>query len=97
MRIKYSLKYTQNFYRQYKRIAKKNKDLIISVEKVLKKLSVDPFLRSLRTHCVEISSLHRVYSSSVNKDIRILWIIDRDGVIILQRIGGHSGSSKVYK
>lgn len=97
MGIRYSLRYTQNFYHSYKRIAKKDKSLVISVEKVLKKLAVDPFSKSLKTHSVEISSLGRVYSSRVNKDIRILWIFDDDFNILLNRMGGHSGSSKVYK
>ncbi len=96
-KIKYSFKYTQNFYREYRRIAKKDRGLIVRVEGVLKKISIDPFSKSLKTHSVEISSLGRVYSSRVNSDIRILWVIDTEGAIILERIGGHSGSSKVYR
>lgn len=96
-RIKYSFKYTQNFYREYKRIAKKDRGLVLSVEVTLKKLSVDPFSKSLRTHYVQVPFLHKVFNSRVNGDIRILWVIDAEGTIILQRIGSHSGSSKVYR
>ncbi len=97
MRIKYPFKYTQDFYYNFKRIAKKDRRLIISIEKVLKTLSIEPFSKSLRTHYVEVSSLGKVYSSRVNGDIRILWIIDNQGTILILRVGSHSGSSKVYR
>lgn len=97
MKNKYSFKYSQNFYHSYKRMTKKDKGLATSVEKVLKKLSLDPFSKSLKTHYVDVSSLGKVYSSRVNKDIRILWRFYDDFTILLHRIGGHSGSSKVYR
>lgn len=60
-------------------------------------LRENPFNSRLYAHFVRISSLGKVYSSRVTGDIRVLWFFKDNGVIVLYRIGGHSGGSKGYK
>ena len=96
-RANYFLHYTSEYERDFKKIVRKDKLLASRIINVSEKLIVNPFSVSLRTHIVRISSLGRVYSSKVSGDIRILWTLEEENIILLHRIGGHSGSSKVYK
>ena len=64
---------------------------------VIDRLSYNPFYPSLKTHSVDIASLGKVYSSRVTGDIRIVWAFKEDLIIVLYRVGGHSGGSNVYK
>lgn len=91
------LRYTSEYKRDFKQISKKDKLLALKVVEVLEKLVVNPFLSGLRTHIVKVPSLGRVYSSKVSGDIRILWTLEEEDIILLHRIDGHSGGSKVYK
>ncbi len=95
--IDYKLKVTSRFVREQKNLTKKNNILKKKVSICLKKMEIDPFSSSLNTHIVKIRSFGRVYSTMVTGDIRILWDIRDGNRVILFRIGGHSGSSKVYK
>jgi mRNA-degrading endonuclease YafQ of YafQ-DinJ toxin-antitoxin module len=96
-RANFMLHHTSRYERDFKKIAKKDKLLASKVRDVSEKLSVNPFSIGLRTHIVRISSLGRVYSSKVSGDIRILWTLEEEGIILLHRVGGHSGGSNVYK
>jgi mRNA-degrading endonuclease YafQ of YafQ-DinJ toxin-antitoxin module len=96
-RSNFVLYHTSEYERDFKKIARKDKLLASKVLDVSEKLSVNPFSVDLRTHMVRISSLGRVYSSRVSGDIRILWTLEEDDIVLLHRIGGHSGGSKVYK
>ena len=96
-RANFLLHYTSEYERDFKKIARKDKSLALKILDVSEELSVNPFSIGLRTHMVRISSLGRVYSSKVSGDIRILWTLEEEDIILLHRIGGHSGSSKVYK
>jgi mRNA-degrading endonuclease YafQ of YafQ-DinJ toxin-antitoxin module len=96
-RANFVLHYTSKYERDFKKIVRKDKLLASKVRDVSEKLSVNPFSIGLRTHIVRISSLGRVYSSKVSGDIRILWTLEEEDIILLHRIGGHSGSSNVYK
>ena len=93
----FALHHTSEYERDFKKIVRKDKLLASKVLDVSEKLSVNPFSVGLRTHMVRISSLGRVYSSRVSGDIRILWTLEEDYTVLLHRIGGHSGGSKVYK
>jgi len=75
-----------------KRLSKK------ALSAAIEKLAENPFSLNLKTHKVNISLFGAVYSSSVDKDIRIIWNFDgEDLVVYLLDIGGHSGGSGVYK
>jgi mRNA-degrading endonuclease YafQ of YafQ-DinJ toxin-antitoxin module len=96
-RDNFLLHYTSEYERDFKKIARKDKLLASKVLVVSERLGVNPFSIALRTHIVRISSLGRVYSSKVTGDIRILWTLEKEDIILLHRIGGHSGGSNVYK
>ena len=69
------------------------------IGKTLKLLKENPFTQSLKTHKVDTRNYGKVWSSRVDGDLRIIWHLDsKDQILILLLdIGGHSGSSKVYK
>jgi len=94
---KYLLHSTNEFARELRKILKTKRDLARRVHITIESMKKDPFAGSLRTHFVLLPSFGRVYSSRVNGDYRIIWNFENGNVILLQRIGGHSGSSKVYR
>jgi len=94
---KYCLHTTMEFARELRKILKNKRELARRVELTIEGIKIDPFTVSLRTHSVNVPSFGRVYSSRVNGDYRIIWTFEEEGVILLQRIGSHSGSSKVYR
>lgn len=97
MSKEYILKSVSRFKRDFKGISKKDKKTTKRVIDCIEALKENPFNPKLDTHSVRISSLGKVYSSRVTGDIRIVWFFKSKGVIVLYRIGGHSGGSKVYK
>ena len=96
-RIRYSLHTTSEYGRDIRRIFRKDVKLARKILSCIKKIRVNPFDASLGTHRVLLPSLGRVFSSRVNGDIRIIWTLHDRNIILLLRIGGHSGSSKVYR
>jgi mRNA-degrading endonuclease YafQ of YafQ-DinJ toxin-antitoxin module len=96
-RSKYSIQATTRFQREFKKVVKRNMGLEERFLSVIERLSRDPFMRRLKTHAVNIPDFGRVYSSRVTGDIRIIWNFKDDTIIILHRIGGHSGGLNVYK
>ena len=98
MSNKYQLEFTKKVARKYKKLTTNNKHLQEKVQEILKILIDNPFHSKLKTHKVQITNYSIVYSSSVTKDIRIIWEFEKDKVIIvLLDIGSHSGSKGVYK
>lgn len=93
----YKIYPTKHYDREYKKLAKRNPRLNEQIVKVIEQLKSDPFKLSLRTHSVNSKICKDAYSSRVTKDIRIIWIFDKEkeGILLLS-IGGHSGSNKVY-
>ncbi len=94
---KYFLYRTNEFERELSKILRNRMELAKRVGIVIKRIKEDPFAVSLRTHSVKVPSFGRVYSSRVNGDYRIIWTLEEEDIILLRRIGGHSGSSKVYR
>jgi len=94
---RYSIQATTRFQREFKRVVKRNRGLEEKFLTVIEKLSLNPFARQLQTHVVNIQGFGKVYSSRVTGDIRIVWVFKDDTIIILHRIGGHSGGLNVYK
>ncbi len=94
----YTIKATTTFDRSYKKLSKKNSSLTLIIRNIVKKIRRDPFDECLHTHKVMSRNHGLVYSSRVTKDLRILWIEQSKGmVILLLDMGGHSGKNKVYK
>ena len=98
MSNKYQLEVTKKAARKYKKLTTKNIHLQEKIQEVLKILVDNPFHSKLKTHKVQITNYGIVYSSSVTKDIRIIWEFEKEKIIVvLLDIGGHSGSKGVYK
>ena len=98
MSNKYQLEFTKKAARKYKKLTTNNNQLQQKIQETLKVLVDDPFHSKLKSHKVQISNYGIVYSSSVTKDLRMIWELEKDKVtIILLDIGGHSGSRGVYK
>lgn len=93
----YLVNVSSRFKRELRRIAKKDRLLEQKIIGVTKKLAKDPLNKKLGGHVVVTSLYGRAYSSRVNGDVRILWIRVGERELLLLRVGGHSGSSKVYK
>ena len=88
-----NLVWSPKFVRKFKRIAKKNVQLRIQIEKILELLMEDPFDSSLRTHKLK-GDLEGVWSCSIDYDNRILFefIIDTESgeeEIFLLTLGSH--------
>lgn len=94
---RYLLYRTNEFERELRKILRNKRELARRVGIVVKRIKGDPFGGSLRTHSVKVPSFGRVYSSRVNGDYRIIWTLEEEEIILLRRIGSHSGSSKVYR
>lgn len=98
MSNKYHLEFTKKVAKKYKKLTTKNIQLQEKIHETLKVLVDDPFHSRLKTHKVQITNYGIVYSSSITKDIRIIWDFEKDKItIILLDIGGHSGGKGVYK
>ena len=88
-----NLVWSPGFVRKFKRLAKKNPQLRIQIEKTLELLTEDPFNSSLRTHKLK-GDLGGIWSCSVDYDNRILFefIVDIESgeeEIFLLTLGSH--------
>ena len=88
-----NLVWSPGFVRKFKRLAKKNPQLRIQIEKTLELLTEDPFDSSLRTHKLK-GDLGGIWSCSVDYDNRILFefMINPDSEeedIFLLTLGSH--------
>jgi mRNA-degrading endonuclease YafQ of YafQ-DinJ toxin-antitoxin module len=95
----YKIKFAPTFGKSLSKITKRDIPLQEKVRKILKLLESDPKYPSLNSHKVETRLFGERWSSRVTGDIRLIWDFDEDDnvIILVLDIGGHSGSSKVYK
>lgn len=94
--MKYTLVILQKAKRDIKRYKKKNKKLANKIEETLLELGNNPFKRNLRTHKVRSKEGGIVYSSYITGDLRIIWKFEKDRIILIITVGGHSGKHSVY-
>lgn len=90
---------TKPFAKAYQQLVAKNRILRTKVDSVLEALSEDPHQPKLRTHKVNLSEVGVVYSSRITGDLRVLWEYQKNSevLILLLKLGGHSGQRGVYK
>ena len=93
----FSISFDKNFLRKIKKIYKRDKSLYKRYRTFLIKFSENPFYPGLNTHKVTVSGYGRVYSSTITGDIRVIWNLEENYVLLLLDIGGHEGSTKVYR
>lgn len=94
----YQLQASKNFRKKFAKLITNNKVIETKINKSLEQLSKNPAYPGLKTHKVDLANWGNVYSSWVTGDIRIIWrLIDQYLILLLLDIGGHSGSKGVYK
>jgi addiction module RelE/StbE family toxin len=83
---------TSKFGREYVKFAKHSLHILNKIDYVIKKLEVNPFEPSLRTHKLK-GKLEGIWACKVTEDIRILFEIDEDEnkelCILLLSVGKH--------
>jgi mRNA-degrading endonuclease YafQ of YafQ-DinJ toxin-antitoxin module len=94
----YLIKQSKIFKKSVEKLIKQRRVALGKINKVVVKLSSDPFDKSLVTHKVNTRALGLRYSSRVDGDLRIIWSFDENEnlIIHLLDIGGHSGAKGVY-
>jgi mRNA interferase YafQ len=87
------------FKKKYLKLIQKNPKIKPKLITVFNSLMQNPFHTSLKTHKVDAKIANQVFSSRVTGDLRIIWQFDnyKINVIDLLDLGGHSGSTGVYK
>jgi mRNA interferase YafQ len=96
----YKFKISKLFEKKVKKLTTKNEELKMLILAKLELLALDPFNITLKSHKVHASKIsQKVYSSSINGNIRIIWDFDNEEINIIEllSIGGHDGKDGVYK
>jgi len=95
----YTANQTNYFLKRAKKLVNKNKKVAKEIDVCIQKLLKDPRDPSLKSHKVITPNFDIAYSSRVNGDLRIIWDYSEKQIYVLDLldIGGHSGSTKVYK
>jgi mRNA-degrading endonuclease YafQ of YafQ-DinJ toxin-antitoxin module len=95
------IRYIPHFLKKLKKFLEKNKSLQKKFDKTLQLLQLNRFSPALKSHKIISQYDGKIaYSSSVTKDIRIIWREENcKSIEIIEciDIGGHSGGKKVYK
>ena len=81
-----TIRYLPKFKKQYKKLPKKIQD---QFDDKIQLFVVDPTLPVLKVHPLK-GSFAGYWSMNVNGDIRALYIIDGDSIVIFGLIGTHS-------
>ena len=94
----YLIKQSKQFKKSVLKLIQQQRLKLEDLNLVIIKLSQDPFYKGLRTHKVNTKKLGLKYSSRVDGDLRIIWSFDsnKNLIIDLLDIGGHSGNRSVY-
>ena len=95
----YGLEDTPPFKKSFKKLINSGRLNKQQIEKTFKLLRENPFTPSLKTHRVNTKNYAKAWSSRIDGDLRMIWNFNslNQIIILLLDIGGHSGSSKVYK
>ncbi len=81
-----TIRYLPKFKKQYKKLPKKMQD---QFDERIKLFLIDSTLPMLRVHPLK-GKYAGYWSMSVNGDIRALYIMDGDSIVIFALIGSHS-------
>lgn len=88
---------SKTFRRKYAKLIANNQLVRLRVDSVIEQLKNNPWHAALKTHKVNTPKWGEAYSSRATGDIRIIWRrLDKQLILILVDIGGHSGSKTVY-
>ncbi len=94
----YLIKQSKYFTKSVEKLVKQRRISLTKINKVIIKLSSNPFDQSLKSHKVNTRTFGVQYSSRIDGDLRIIWSFDKDENLIIHLIdiGGHFGSKSVY-
>lgn len=81
-----TIRYLPKFKKQYKKLPKKIQD---QFDEKIQLFSVDPTLPMLKVHPLK-GNYAGYWSMNVNGDVRALYIMDGDSIVIFGLIGTHS-------
>jgi addiction module RelE/StbE family toxin len=81
-----TIRYLPKFKKQYKKLPKKIQN---QFDEKIQLFSVDPTLPMLRVHPLK-GNFAGYWSMNVNSDVRALYIVDGDSIVIFGIIGTHS-------
>jgi len=81
-----TIRYLPKFKKQYKKLPKKMQD---QFDEKIQLFVVDPTLPVLKVHPLK-GNFAGYWSMNVNGDVRALYIIDGDSIVIFGLIGTHS-------
>lgn len=85
----YNIKQTDTFEKTSLKFFKKHRDLVPKFQKVLEKLTSDPFEHSLKTHKLK-GNLSEFHACSLTYQYRVVLTIEiKDEEIVLVNIGTH--------
>lgn len=82
--MKYEFVYTDKFKKHYKKLSETERKQISRKLVLLSKKPSHPSLRTKR-----IQGTDRLFESSVNMDVRIIWYYEGDKLIALVDVGHH--------
>ncbi|MCL2277217.1 MAG: type II toxin-antitoxin system mRNA interferase toxin, RelE/StbE family [Treponema sp.] len=80
----YKIEYTKAFEKSLKKLSKSEQNAAAIKLKLLIKNPLHPSLRTKK-----VQRLKDVYESSINMDIRVLWMYKGNKIILLLNIGHH--------
>ena len=80
----YKLEYSKAFAKNLKKLSASEQHAVAAKLKILVENPLHPSLRTKK-----VQRLKNIYESSVNMDIRILWMHKGDRLILLLQVGHH--------
>jgi addiction module RelE/StbE family toxin len=81
-----TIRYLPKFKKQYKKLPKKIQD---QFDEKIQLFSIDPTLPMLKVHPLK-GNFAGYWSMNINGDVRALYIMDGDSIVIFGLIGTHS-------
>ena len=82
--MQFEFSYSDKFKKHYKKLSESEKKQVVRKLKLLSKNPSHPSLRTKR-----IQATDRLFESSANMDVRIIWYYDGDKLIALVDVGHH--------
>ncbi|MBD2614104.1 MAG: type II toxin-antitoxin system YafQ family toxin [Nostoc sp. ZfuVER08] len=80
--------FSSSFRRAFKKVIKGNLDLETRFWQKLEQFTINPFNQSLKTHKLS-GKLNKLWSFSIDYDVRVLFYFTEDGKTLFVDIGSH--------
>lgn len=95
----YSIRFSKFSQKKLRKLISSHRIKEVIFQKWLIDFAANPFLDKFRTHKVDLGTFGKKFSSRLDGDLRLIWDFDSEQKIVIYvfDIGGHSGSTGVYK